>query len=158
MMHRNVPSAEGAAGARRTLIVLLATLIGLSACTGASHRPFDPKTCMETVPRRVPGLEILQGPRTRASVIRDMVPVVCNAKMLFLRMKKRGEDIEGGTVVFRVRVEYTGEVAAAAVAETRIGSARFLREVSDFIMDTDFVGWARHDTDTVFLYPMTFGE
>jgi hypothetical protein len=158
MMHRNVPSAEGAPGARRTLIVLLATLIGLSACTSASHRPFDPKTCMETVPRKVPGLEILQGPRSKASIIRDMVPVVCNAKVLFLKMKERGEDIDGGPVVFRVRVEYTGEVAAVSVLETRIGSARFLREVSDFIMDTDFVGWARHDTDTVFLYPITVGE
>jgi hypothetical protein len=113
---------------------------------------------METVPGHVPGLKIIQGPRTEQSIIRDMVPVVCNAYVLFQRMRAEGEDITGGTVVFRVTVEYTGEVYDVSVEKTILTSGRFLREVADFIMDTDFVGWARHDTDTVFLYPMTFGR
>ena len=66
--------------------------------------------------------------------------------------------MKAGTVIFRVVVVYTGEVIAVNIAETAIQSDAFLRKVSDFIMDTDFVGWARDDIDTVFLYPVRFGS
>jgi hypothetical protein len=56
-----------------------------------------------------------------------------------------------------VVVEYTGEVAAVDIEETTIRSRAFLKEVSDFIMDMDFIGWARNDVDTVFRYPARFG-
>jgi hypothetical protein len=126
------------------------------ACSAHRSGSFDPKTCMETIPRQVKGLKILQGPRTEQSIIRNMVPVVCNAQVLFRHMKEKGKKIDNGTVLFWVRVEYTGEVYEASVHETTIESKRFLREVADFIMDTDFMVWARTDSDTVFLYPMVF--
>jgi hypothetical protein len=154
MKNRRVKSTVGRPFAG--LVALSAAVMVLCACCASAPRAFDPKTCMETIPRRIEGLEILQGPRTYQSIVRDMVPVVCNAQVLFRRLKNSGETIHGGSAVFRVAVEYTGEVYHASVEETTIDSKRFLREVADFIMDTDFVGWARNDTDTVFLYPMTF--
>lgn len=118
----------------------------------------DPKTCLETIPSHVEGLQILQGPRTQPSLIRDMVPAVCNGRALYRRMQTKRNPVNPGRVVFKVRVEWTGEVYDAAVAETTISSRNFLREVSDFIIDSDFVVWSRHDTDTIFLYPVTFGD
>jgi hypothetical protein len=73
-------------------------------------------------------------------------------------MTSEGRSINPGTVVFKVLVEYTGEVGHVAVEETTIQSGEFLREVSDFIMDTDFVLWGGDDRDTVFLYPVRFGR
>ena len=72
-------------------------------------------------------------------------------------MSAEGDTLKPGSVVFRVVVEYTGEVYAADVHESTIESENFLRKVCDFIMDTDFVYWGgTDDTDTVFLYPVTF--
>jgi hypothetical protein len=72
-------------------------------------------------------------------------------------MKSKDQEIDDGYVVFRVIVEYTGEVAQVRVERTSITSEVFLCEVSDFIMDTDFVFWGADDSDTVFLYPVKFG-
>jgi hypothetical protein len=118
---------------------------------------FDPKHCFEIIPDHVEGLKILAGPRTEKSIIRDMVPVICHGHALFEHIKSKGKEINPGTILFRVVVEYTGEVQNVKVEETTIQSEAFIREVSDFIMDTDFVFWKRHDTDTVFLYPAKFG-
>jgi hypothetical protein len=142
------------------LVVLSFSLLSsVSACTPhADKSPFDPRRCMAHIPRKVEGLTIVAGSRTKASIIRDMVPVVCNGQVLFNRKKIQDPQLKAGTVIFRVVVEYTGEVIAVNIAETAIQSDAFLRKVSDFIMDTDFVGWARDDIDTVFLYPVRFGS
>ena len=142
------------------LVVLSVSLLSaVSACAPHAHKsPFDPRRCMAHVPREVEGLTIVAGSRTKASIIRDMVPVVCNGQVLFNREKIQDPQLKAGTVIFRVVVEYTGEVIAVNIAETAIQSDAFLRKVSDFIMDTDFVGWARDDIDTVFLYPVRFGS
>jgi hypothetical protein len=71
-------------------------------------------------------------------------------------MRLKGYEINAGYIVFRVVVEYTGEVAYVGIEETTIQSKLFLREVRDFIMDTDFVLWGGDDSDTVFLYPAKF--
>jgi predicted transcriptional regulator len=142
-----------------SIVFFMVVFFLATACTTTQQKePFDPATCMETVPKEIKGLKILDGPRTKASIIRDMVPVVCNAQVLFQKMKKNGEDINAGKVIFLVTVEYTGEVYKADIEETTIQSDKFLREVSDFIMDTDFVGWARNDIDTVFEYPVIIVE
>jgi hypothetical protein len=87
-----------------------------------------------------------------------MVPPICSGHALFKHMRSKGHDINPGYVVFRVVVEYTGEVAYVGIEKTTIHSKVFLRDVSDFIMDTDFVPWGGEDSDTVFLYPVTFGQ
>lgn len=141
--------------------VVFAILIYLSitACAlQSNNQPFDPKRCMEQIPRDVDGLTIMTGPRTKLSIIRDMVPVVCNGQVLFNRMQSNDPELAAGSVVFRVAVEYTGEVISADVAETSIHSDHFLKKISDFIMDTDFISWTRDDVDTVFLYPVHFSE
>ncbi|MDY6903738.1 MAG: hypothetical protein SWH61_03540 [Thermodesulfobacteriota bacterium] len=142
------------------MLVLLLAAVFVSGCTFLSLRPeFDPQACMETIPRRVPGLEILSGPRTEKNIIRDMVPAVCNGRVLFRRMAAQNDALTPGTVVFRVLVEYTGEVYAADIHSSTIQSETFLQEVSDFIMDTDFIYWADiNQAETVFLYPVTFGK
>ncbi|MFO7963207.1 MAG: hypothetical protein R6U50_04740 [Desulfobacterales bacterium] len=111
---------------------------------------------MDTIPKNVNGLKLISGPRTKKSIIQDMVPVVCYGRVIFEKLKKRGETNISGHALFRVVVEYTGEVNSVHVEETTIGSEKFLRNLSDLIMDTDFIGWRRTNTDTVFLYPMTF--
>lgn len=103
-------------------------------------------------------MKILNGPRSEQSIIRDMVPAVCYSHVLYRQMSKHGENINAGDIVFRITVEYTGEVYRAEAIDTTIRSRKFVQRVSDIIMDTDFVGWARDETDTVFIYPVTFGR
>jgi hypothetical protein len=55
-------------------------------------------------------------------------------------------------------VEYTGEVSDVTIIDNTITSEAFLRKVRNFIMDTDFTGWARSDEDSVFVYPARFGS
>ena len=76
-----------------TLMIVIAA-IGLSACATGVSRALDPKLCMETVPFRVDGLKITAGPRPRQSIIGDMVPVVCNSRVLFMRMQGFVGDID----------------------------------------------------------------
>jgi hypothetical protein len=137
-----------------TAIVFLLSSCGLHT----KRASFDPKKCMENIPRQVKGLKIVSGPRTERNVIRDMVPAVCSGHALFKHMKTKGEEISSGYVVLHVVVEYTGEVAYVGIEETTIQSEKFLGGIKDFVMETNFVLWGGDDRDTVFLYPVTFGR
>jgi hypothetical protein len=140
------------------LFVSTAVLLLITSCLSHTKRSsFNPKDCIENIPRHVKGLKIISGPRNKKNIIRDMVPAICSGHALFRHMKTKGHEINPGYVVFRVIVEYTGEVAYVGVEETTIQSKTFLREVKDFIMDTDFILWGEDDGDTLFLYPMLFG-
>jgi hypothetical protein len=144
---------------RRGLYLAVALFVLLTSCsTHTTPSEFDPRTCLDIIPGQVKGLKILEGPRSEKSLIRDMVPPICNGHALFKNMQSKGEEIIPGRVIFHVVVEYTGEVAYVRIEDTTIRSEYFLREVRDFIMDTDFVLWAGDDGDTVFLYPASFGH
>jgi hypothetical protein len=144
---------------KRLFLLTIALFLLLTSCAAKTQQPaFDPKTCFDIIPDRVKGLKIIQGTRTNKSIIRDMVQPMCYGHVLFNRMKTNGETINAGDVVFKVYVEYTGEVYRVTVENTTIQSEEFVRRVSDYIIDTDFVPWVRHDTDTVFLYPAKFGQ
>ena len=121
-------------------------------------KPFNPAECMENIPQVVKGLEILEGPRTRQSIIFDMQPVVCSAQALFHKMCNEGKQIKDGRVIFRVVVEFNGEVINASVEESTVGSEEFARKVTGFILAHDFGVWNRDDVDAVFLYPVNFGK
>lgn len=138
--------------------VLIDILSKTSVCTPLKQaRPYDHQACLDTIPDEIKGLEILSGPRSKKSIIQDMVPVACYGHVWIEKMKAGGEDINVGEVVFRVAVEYTGEVYQVEVVDCTIQSERFIRKLSDLIMDTDFAGWQRDDAaDTVFIYPMSF--
>ena len=137
--------------------LLTAVILLLTAC--APDPPtFDPRTCLDTIPSHVDGLRILAGPRSEANIIRDMVPAICNGQVLFRKMQIEDGMLKPGTAVFRVVVEYTGEVKNVSVEETTIASAPFIARVSAMIENTDFTFWARDDTDTVFIYPVCFGR
>ncbi len=143
---------------KRLSCVTIVLFLLLISCAAPTKQPvFDPKTCLEEIPVHVKGLKIVSGPRTEKSIIRDMVPAICGGHALFEHMKSKGHKIKAGHVVFRVVVEYTGEVGYVGVEETTIESEFFIREVRDFIMDKDFILWGGDDADTVFLYPATFG-
>lgn len=154
---RNRPTHFVKRLSRVALTAVAATLV-IGACA-QQPKPvaFNPRTCFEEIPGGVKGLQIIAGLRTEQSIVRDMVVPVCHAHALYKHMQDNGNPVNPGTVTFRVAVEYTGEVISATVEETTIQSEVFLRKVSDFIMDTDFVVWARSDTDTEFLYPVSFG-
>jgi hypothetical protein len=158
-MRRSLLSISKNENVFKILVYLAGVVILLvSGCTvQTKNSSFDAQQCLDDIPRRVPGLKIISGPRTEESIIRDMVAPICYGRGLFARMKSNDQELDRGSVVFRVVVEYTGEVYKVTVEQTTIQSEEFLRRVSDFIMDTDFVYWARHDKDTVFLYPVTFG-
>jgi hypothetical protein len=64
--------------------------------------------------------------------------------------------LKPGAAVFRVVVEYTGEVKNVTIPESTIASTAFLSRVAAMIESTDFVPWKRDDTDTVFFYPVRF--
>jgi hypothetical protein len=139
------------------ILAMMILVLASSCAPRVQDVPFDPRRCLASIPGEVKGLTIVEGPRSKASIIRDMVPVICNGQVLFHRMQSADPHLKAGSVVFRVVVEYTGEVAAVDIEETTIRSRAFLKEVSDFIMDMDFIGWARNDVDTVFRYPARFG-
>jgi hypothetical protein len=136
--------------------IVIPVLLVFTACV-LQRSSFNYTKCPENIPRRVKGLKIISGPRSEKNIIRDMVSPICSGHALFKHMKSKGQEINPGYVVFRVVVEYTGEVAYAGIEETTIQSKTFLREVKDFIMDTDFIFWGEDDKDTIFLYPATFG-
>lgn len=142
------------------LLLSVATALTLiTACaTPSKQGPIDLVQCLDSIPKKVEGLKILSGPRSERSIIHDLVPAICYGHVLYDKMKASGEDINAGQIVMRVAVEYTGEVYEASVVETTIGSERFVKKVSDYIMDTDFVGWARDKSDTEFIYKVAFGR
>lgn len=143
--------------ARYYFIGLMAILVTSASASSCYKTVSKPGNCLDTVPEAVEGLEIISGPRTKANIIRDMVYPICNGHALYRNMRHNGAGLVPGRVTFRVTVEYTGEVNAVEVVQSTIKSEHFIREVKDFIMDTDFVYWQRSDIDTVFVYPVDFG-
>ena len=117
----------------------------------------EPKDCFEIIPADINGLLILEGSRSKASIIRDMVPVVCAGEALFAQMQQSGDAIKPGTATFEVKVEFNGEVVSANMLETTIQSNAFLNKIRRFILEKDFAPWDREDTDTLFIYPASFG-
>jgi hypothetical protein len=144
---------------KNILVTTAAAVVLLTGCISQTEQfKFDPRTCLEEIPGHVKGLKIVSGPRSEKSIIRDMVPVVCNGHMLFRNMNAKGKTVNAGHVLFKVLVEYTGEVYNVSLEDTTINSEEFLREVSDFIMDTDFTFWGLNTEETIFLYPVEFGQ
>lgn len=142
-------------------LIVLCTLplLPLYGCSGIDNRPsYNPKTCLEDVPKTAAGVRIIHGPRGERNVLYDMQTVYCNAQMLFKLMNEKKSEVSPGEVLFQVTVEYTGEVSAVEVLESSIVSALFLRRIKDMIMDTDFSPWMRGDEDTRFDYPMSFNN
>lgn len=142
---------------RLAIVTLVLGGLAIGCAPKSGQRPFNPRDCMDYVPAEVSGLFIETGPRSKTSIIRDMVPAYCNGQVLFEKMKAKDTTLKPGKIVFRVVVEYTGEVLSVEVDQTTFESHHFTRRVSDFIMDTDFVSWAPSDTETVFHYPVRFG-
>ncbi|MBN1932263.1 MAG: hypothetical protein JW786_11710 [Desulfobacterales bacterium] len=139
-------------------LAIIAFLIPFSACALQMEKPpFDARNCLENVPRHVEGLKILSGPRSERSIICDMRQAVCNGQVLFEHFQAKDKTLQSGRVVFRVLVEYTGEVYSVTVEDNTIKSGELLYRVSQFIMGTDFIFWGGDDSETIFLYPMQFG-
>lgn len=128
-----------------------------SGCSTLDNNPsFDPKTCLKDKPQQVDGLKIISGQRSKQSVVVDMQFPYCNGQVLFKVVHDKGQQIAPGRAVFKVTVEYTGEVIAVEMTESTIVDKAFLQNIADMIMDTDFSPWQRDDEDAQFLYPMTF--
>lgn len=140
----------------RIVCAALALFLLSSCASYTKESNFSPRTCIETVPERVEGLLVQKGARSDESIRRDMQLAYCNGQMLLRAMNERGEQVDGGTVLVKARVEYTGEVIAAEIIDTDIQSERFLRRIADFVMDTDFTSWQRSDEDSEFIYPLRF--
>ena len=156
----NIGNGFGSAVVRKTIIkwgLIISIGWSFAACATHSTVPCNPKRCVEIVPKQVKGLQVLSGTRHAQSIINDMVPVVCNGHALFKRMQAADPTLKPGKLIYRVVVEYTGEVNRVTVEETNLASRRFIDYLSDYMMDSDFAGWAIDETDSVFLYPMAFG-
>lgn len=126
-------------------------------CSTLDNTPlFDPKTCLQEKPQQVDGLKIMSGPRSKQSVVADMQFPYCNGQVLYKIANDKGQQVTSGRAVFKVTVEYTGEVIAAEVVESSGVGKDFLQKISDMIIDTDFSPWQRDDEDAQFFYPMTF--
>lgn len=142
---------------KKRVIVLSALVLVSGGCGSLGDRAvYNPKTCSQEVPKTVPGVQVISGPRGEQNVVADMQSAYCNAQMLFMLMNKKGQPVPPGQVIFQVTVEYTGEVVGVKVAQSTIDSAEFLWKITDMIRHTDFSPWVRHDDDAVFVYPMTF--
>jgi hypothetical protein len=126
--------------------------------TNPPDKPFSLKACLDSVPAKVDGLKVIKGSRSKKSIIKDMVPVVCRGEALFKRLQAEGEAIEPGAVTFQVTIEFNGEVIQAKIADTTIASKKFNTYVTRCITGIDFAPWQREDIDTVFIYPAYFGK
>lgn len=134
-------------------------MLGLGACAFISaENDFNPKTCLQAVPTIVPGIEIIQGHRTKTSLAFDMQNTYCNGQVLLKQLNDKGLDIGSGTVWFKVTAEYTGEVINVDVVKTEITSKEFLQKTVEMIMDSDFTPHQRDDLDSQFIYPLTFTD
>lgn len=120
--------------------------------------PFSFKTCMESVPSTVNGLKIMEGSRSESSIIVDMVPITCRARALYERMRSVNDGLVPGHITIRVVVEYTGEVISVDVEQTDMTSRKFNNKIIEMIANSDFVSWPRDDTDTEFVYDISFGK
>ena len=134
------------------------TLLGLAvAAAGCAEKkkdaPFDPKVCMQQIPDKMAGMRILRGPRTEKSLIADMRTSECNAQVLY---RKMSPGTPPGRIVFEISVEYTGEASKVDIIESTVSSERLEQEIRDFIMDSDFMPWSRHEDAAVFRYTMDF--
>jgi hypothetical protein len=151
MVHLKISSITLAVGLTASLV----------ACKDSSDETisFDFQKCIEKVPEKIEGLEILSGPRSKESLIHDMRHAVCGGYFIFEQMKSNGEPIETGSVLFKVLVEYTGEVNRVTIEETTIQSEALLRKTRELILNTDFVSWRdESDEDCEFLYPIDFSR
>jgi hypothetical protein len=121
------------------------------------NQPFSMEACLNSIPDKVKGLEIHEGSRSEASIIRDMQPVVCGATALYAKMMDEGEAVGEGCMTFQVVVEYNGEVISVRIIASDITHSAFRNKLIDMISELDFVSWPRQDTDTLFIFPMNFG-
>lgn len=126
--------------------------------TRSPDKPFTLESCLETTPAEVDGLKVIAGSRSKASIIKDMVPLICRSEGLFKQLQSSGEMIKPGSVTFQVSVEFNGEVITAKVVDNTIESKKFIKYVSRFINEIEFSPWNWEETDTVFLYPAMFGQ
>jgi hypothetical protein len=145
------------------LLYAAVTALAIASCGDSpgdrTSKPVSYKDCVDNVPDSVRGLKLFSGPRSEKSVVRDMRPAICSGYVLFERMRATGVEIEPGSVVFRVVVEYTGEVNQVTIEETTIQSEEFLRKLRELVLTTDFVMWRNDDdADSSFLYPAHFGQ
>lgn len=120
--------------------------------------PFTMQTCLQSIPDVVDGLEIVEGSRSKGMIITDMVPIVCRAKAIFEKMRSEGAPLESGRMMFRVAVEYNGEVISVRIQESDITYRPFRNKIIDLIAEKDFMATRREDTDTIFFYPIHFSR
>lgn len=139
-----------------TSVALVMGFVFLKART--VDKPFSLQACLESVPKNVKGLKIIEGSRSKSSIINDMVPIVCRGRALFEQMQSKDSSNTMGSITFRVVVEYTGEVVTVRVQQTDIPSRPFVNQMIRLVGNSDFVNWPREDKDTVFVYPMRFGH
>jgi len=144
--------------------VVLSTAMGLlcfSACDNEAVKdvPFSYRDCLDHVPDSVQGLKILAGPRTEKNIIRDMNPSMCQAYALLEEMRASGRKVGPGSVVFKVVVDYNGEVMQGTIDQTDMDAEEFLDKVVGIIGSSDFTYWrGKNDEETVFLYPVRFDQ
>jgi hypothetical protein len=156
-------SILGRPSSKDALWAAFAVVLFITACHEQPERTaptsFTFQDCLENLPEHVDGLEILSGPRSEKGIIHDMAHPVCSGYALFEQMKENGEEIEAGSVVFRVVVDYVGEVISVTVEEQTMSSEELVGKVREIILNTDFVYWRdKDDTDSEFLYPVHFGR
>jgi hypothetical protein len=121
------------------------------------HQPFSMAACLNSIAEKVEGFDILEGDRSEASIIRDMQPVVCGATALYVKMMDEGEAVGAGRMIFRVVVEYNGDVISVRIERSDIIHRLFRNKLIDMISELDFSVWPRQDTDTLFIFPVSFG-
>lgn len=102
-------------------------------------------------------LRILEGPRTKTSILHDLAPLICRGREVFNKLQAEGETITAGTVTLRMVVEYNGEIISTEVQESSIASKTFLNALIGIFGMSDFSFWNREDEDAVFIYTARFG-
>lgn len=136
------------------IVIIASAFIG---CTSLEKKPvFNPKTCLKEKPVVPGGIIILNGSRTKINIAHNMQPIYCHGQVLFKNMNVIGQQVNEGTVWFKIIAEYNGEVITAKIIKSEIKSKQFKKKVLNIILNTDFSSWKLQDEDAEFIYPLTF--
>jgi TonB family protein len=121
------------------------------AC-GSEKKPEQPKSCVESVPDRISGLNV-SGARSEKNVIKNLWPLVCKARELYRERLAEKTGIEG-TIDLKLNVEFNGEVGAHSIARSTVKDPELEKRVLRLIQFADFDVFGPQNSETEILLPI----
>ena len=131
--------------------MVLAAACGSDAPSGASGKS---KGCLENMPEKISGLKVT-GARTEANVIRNMWPVVCQARALYRKRLNAHPGLKG-TLYLKLSVEFNGEIGPHSITRSTLSDKEFERTLLSLLQFMDFDPYGPQNTESEIVLPIRF--